>query len=506
MASSLKRREFIQLAGVAAAGLLPRFFPFRSASEQEKRPNVLFIIVDDLRPEMGCYGCNLVKTPNIDLLAKRGLVFSRAYCQQAVCNPSRASLLTGLRPDTLHVWNNETPFRRDHPDIVTLPQLFKNNGYESLKVGKIFHNTLPDPPSWSQPDPIIPINNIYMSAETRARQEERAAAARKLGWSQAWIDAYIRGPATEAFDAPDSLYWDGAAADVALVTLWKLLKRTPFFLGIGFMKPHLPFVAPKRYWELYKREEIPLAQNYFLPKGAPRFAINFLTELASHEDFVQVPNPTEGLIDEARARLLKHGYYACVSFIDAQIGRVLAALDYMELRENTIVVLLSDHGWKLGEHGGWGKLTNFECDTRSTLIISAPGQPNKGESTSALVELVDIYPSLCELASLEKPQNLEGTSLVPLFQDPGRPWKSAAFSQFARGFFNRFMGHAMRTERYRYIEWRDRLDNRLIAVELYDHETDPMENENIASKPGNEELVKQLAQQLSLGWQAARPK
>ena len=507
MAIPLKRRDFIRMTGAAAAGgLLPGPLPFSPGLETKKRPNVLFIIVDDLRPETGCYGSELVKTPHIDRLARRGLVFSRAYCQQAVCNPSRASLLTGLRPDTLRVWDNETHFRKRNPDVITLPQLFLNNGYESLRIGKIFHNTLPDPPSWNQPEPIIPINEIYMSPKTRARQQERAAAARKIGRSEAWINAYIRGPATEAHDAPDALYWDGAVASAAIAALWKFRKKAPFFLGLGFMRPHLPFVAPKRYWDLYKREDIPLPQNYFLPKDAPRFAMNFLTELASYEDFVRAPNPTEGQLSQDQARLLRHGYFACVSFIDAQIGRVLDALDHLELRETTIVVLLGDHGWKLGEHGSWGKLTNYECDTRSTLIISAPGQTDAGGATSALAEFVDIYPTLCELAGLERPQNLEGLSLVPLFQNPDRPWKTAVFSQFARGYFNRFMGRAVRTERYRYVEWRDRLDSRLVAAELYDHETDPLENENIASRPGNEELVKQLAQILSLGWQAAKPK
>lgn len=507
MAALLKRREFIRLTGAAAAGgLLPGALAFSPRPGARKRPNVLFIIVDDLRPEAGCYGSDVVKTPHIDRLARSGLVFSRAYCQQAVCNPSRASLLTGLRPNTLRVWNNETHFRARNPGVVTLPQLFLNNGYASLKIGKIFHNTLPDPPSWNQPEPPIPVTHIYLSPETRARQQERAAAARKIDRSEAWINAYIRGPATEAYDAPDVLYWDGAAASAAITALWNLRNKTPFFLGLGFMRPHLPFVAPKRYWNLYKREEIPLPQNYFLPRGAPRFAMNFLTELASYEDFVLAPNPTEGLLSEGQARLLRHGYFACVSFIDAQIGRVLDALDHLKLRETTIVVLLGDHGWKLGEHGGWGKLTNYECDTRSTLIISAPGQPHPGSVTSALVEFVDIYPTLCELAGLEIPQNLEGSSLGPLFQDPARPWKTAAFSQFARGYFNRFMGRAVRTERYRYVEWRDRLSGSLIAAELFDHETDPLENENIASRPGNEELVKQLARILSQGWQAAKPK
>ncbi|MCX6564330.1 MAG: sulfatase [Candidatus Aminicenantes bacterium] len=490
----------------AAAGLIDGAPSFLKASPRADRPNVLFIAVDDLRPELGCFGSNLVKSPNIDRLARQGTVFARAYCQQSMCNPSRASLLTGLRPDTIRVWDQETHFRKTLPNVVTLPQMFKNGGYETAYIGKIFHNILPDPPSWSQPQPDLPATYLYMSSETRSRQRERQAAARRLGRSESWIEAYLRGPATECFEAPDGLYEDGAIADVAIVMLSRLRKKQPFFLGIGFIDPHLPFVAPKKYWDLYDRDRIPLAANYFLPKGAPPFAMNPLTELASYEDFVQVPNPTEGLLSESQARLLKHGYSACISFVDTQIGRVLDTLDHFKLLENTIIVLIGDSGWKLGEHGGWGKLTNYEIDTRTPLIISVPGQANKGVPTPALVEFVDVFPTLCELAGLQPPPDLEGTSMTPLFQDPGRPWKSAAFSQFPRGFTNRFMGRAMRTDRNRYIEWRDWFDDRLVAVELYDHETDPMENENIAEAPANKDLVTRLARQLAEGWRAARPK
>ncbi len=509
MGRGLKRREFIKLAGcTAAAGLLPGLPSplFSFLPRQKDRPNILLITIDDLRPELGCYGADSVKTPNIDRIAGKSLVFTRAYCQKSLCNPSRLSLLTGLRPDSIGVRDNDIHFRRKIPNVVTLPQLFKNYGYESVGIGKIFHGTLPDPLSWSRPKPDIPVSFIYMVPETRARQRERQVAARESGQSQAWIDAYVRGPATEASEIPDRCYWDGAVANIAIEILGDLRKKRPFFLAVGFMKPHLPFVAPKHYWDFYDREKIPLAKNNFLPKGAPRFAINSHTELACYEDFVQIPNPTEGRIHESQARLLKHGYYACVSFIDAQVGRLLDALNHYGLEENTIIVIWGDNGWKLGEHGSWGKMTNYEVDTRVPLILSLPGWTDRGRNTSALVESLDIYPTLCELAGLDPPPELEGVSMVPLLKDPDRPWKSAVFSQFSRGFAYRFMGRAMRTDKYRYIEWRDILENHLVAVELYDHETDPSENVNIAGEPGQQELVQQLASQLKSGWRAVSPK
>jgi iduronate 2-sulfatase len=502
----MKRREFMKLTGAsAAAGLIfsSRAFPFPHQSNQ--RPNVLFIMVDDLRPELGCYGVHQIKSPNVDRIAKQGIVFTRAYCPQAICNPSRASLLTGKRPDTLRVWDNSTHFRKRNPGIITLPQIFKSQGYHTLSIGKIFHGTLPDPPSWNHRR-LPPVTaKYYMSPETQARQKKRADAALKLGRTQGWIDAYLRGPATEAFDAPDSSYRDGALTEIALQMLSEYNSKQPFFLAVGFSKPHLPFVAPQRYWNLYRREEIPLAPNNFMPKGAPRFAINSHTEFACYEDLVRAPNPTEGQLTEDQARLLKHGYYACVSFIDAQIGRIFDCLDTLGLRENTIVVVTGEHGYKLGEHGSWGKMTNYEIDLRFPLIISVPGKTDTGVSTSALVEIVDIYPTVCELAGLKTRPDLEGISLVPLFQDSERPWKQAAFSQFARGFAYRFMGKSMRTERYRFTEWRDRIDNSLAATELYDHETDPQENINIAGDSRHKELVSQLSSRLAAGWKAALP-
>lgn len=506
MSVHLKRRDFIRLAGAAAAsGLVPVSRQLPSSRPNAARPNILMITLDDLRPELGCYGVDVIRTPNIDRLACEGMIFNRAYCAQGICNPSRVSIMTGLRPDTHRVWDNDTHFREIQPGLLTLPQALRNHGYLNVAAGKLFHGTLPDPPSWSRfvsPPDDTP---VYMSNETRARQARREAEARRQNYSQSWINAYLRGPATEALDTPDNAHWDGALTELGVSMLADLKKKQPFFLGVGFTKPHLPYVAPKRYWDLYRREDIPLAANSAPPRGAPPFAMNNLTELACHEDFVDVPNPTEGRIDETRARLLKHGYYACVSFVDAQVGRLLEALAAEGLRGDTIVVLLGDNGYKLGEHGSWGKMTNYEIDVRVPLIISVPGQKNPGVHVPALVEMVDLYPTLCEFAGAEPPHVLEGTSLVPLLEDPARPWKRAAFSQYLRGFTNRFLGRAMRTDRYRYIEWRDRIDGRLVATELYDHAGDPGEDVNVAGDPANKELIRILSAELAAGWKAARP-
>jgi iduronate 2-sulfatase len=348
--------------------------------------------------------------------------------------------------------------------------------------------------------------NIYVSPDTLILQVGRVLAARSLGKSDAWISTVLRGPAVESFDAPDSQYLDGAVTEAALKQLSKIGRKPPFFLAVGYYKPHLPFVAPKKYWDLYRPDEIPPASNDFPPKGAPPFAINDMFELACYEGYAHISKATEGALPEEKARILKHGYYACVSFIDAQIGVLLAELDRLKLRENTIVVIWGDHGWKLGEHRAWCKQTNYEIDTRSPLIISAPHIPTKGQSAEGIVELVDIYPTLCELAGLDVPQGLEGSSMVPLLREPERTWKIAAFSQFPRGFQGRIMGYSLRTERYRYVEWRDWIDGNWIANEIYDHLNDPDENVNIADRPENKGLVEELSRQLWGGWWKATPK
>jgi len=275
---------------------------------------------------------------------------------------------------------------------------------------------------------------------------------------------------------------------------------------VGYYKPHLPFVAPKKYWDLYDPAEIPKAANDYPPRDAPPFALNDMSELACYDGFAQVSRAAEGGLPEAQARLLKHGYYACVSFIDAQIGRLLAELDRLKLRENTVIVIWGDHGWKLGEHRAWCKQTNYEIDTRAPLIISTPDSQTTRHSQTSLVECVDIYPTLCELAGLAVPQGLEGLSLVPLLSGEVRPWKTAAFSQFQRGFQGKIMGRSIRTDRFRYVEWRNWFDGRFIAREIYDHQNDPGENINIAGLPENEDLVRSLSTILNAGWWKALPR
>jgi len=503
----MKRREFLRLSGTAtAAGIISGTSLFSASRGQNQKPNILFIIVDDLRPELGCYGKKVIKTPNIDRLAQQGVVFTRAYCQQSICNPSRTSLLTGMRPESTKVWDLATHFRTNFPDLVTLPQHLKQNGYQTVGIGKVYHDFLPDPVSWCRPEPEISGAQLYQNPQTQERMRQLNAAAKAMGKSQPWITATLRGPATESFDAPESQYWDGGITDTAIQLLHELKDKTPFFLAVGFIKPHLPYSAPQKYWDMYDPLKIPLPRNNYLPKGAPFFAMNEMYELACYEDFTQIGKPTERILNESRIRHLKHGYYACVSFIDAQIGRLCDELERSGLRENTIIVLLGDNGYKLGEHGSWGKKTNYETDTRSVLIISSPGAAANGKSSPALVEFVDVYPTLCELAGLESPNHLEGTSMIPLLAEPERPWKIAAFSLAVMGFSRRFIGKSIRTKDFRYVEWRDLISGRFIARELYDHKNDPEENMNIADNADKQKLVKQLAGLLAIGWTAARPR
>lgn len=448
-----------------------------------KRPNVLFIAIDDLRPELGCYGNSLIKSPNIDRLAKQGMLMNRAYCQQALCSPSRSSLLTGRRPDTTKVWDLGTHFRKALPDVVTLPQHFKNAGYFTQGMGKIYHHGFDDPASWSVPstNPKALFGRELQSTDPDATKAEK------------------RGPAVGKDDVPDETYHDGELAGMAVAALRELkAKSQPFFLGVGFIRPHLPFISPKKYWELYDPAKIPLAPNPFPPKGAPPYAIvRGASELRAYAG-----TPNAASMPDDYARELKHGYYAAVSYVDAQVGRVLEELETLGLRENTIVVLWGDHGWKLGEHQAWAKHSNVENDTRVPLLISVPGMKNAGKQSDALVELVDVYPTLADLAGLTLPAHLEGRSFKPLLDDPQSPWKSSAFSQYPRGTKKAGrMGYSMRTERYRFTQWVDAGDHTKVqAVELYDHQTDPQENTNIAEKPENASLVEKLKTQSAAGW------
>ena len=491
----MTRREFL----TAAAASLPALSCRLSGQTAGTRPNVLFIAVDDLRPELSCYGRSQIVSPHLDRLAASGMTFTRAYCQQAVCSPSRTSLLTGLRPDSTQVYDLETHFRSTIPEVVTLPEHFKANGYFVTGIGKIFHGGLNDERSWSEPYLKIDSGKGYVE-EDNLNWVRRLVEARK---SQGVQRPGYRANSFpyEAGDVPDNAYTDGRMTEIAEGTLERLSAQSqPFFLAVGFLKPHLPFTCPKRYWDLYDPAAISLADNPFAPAGCPPVALHTSGELRTYRD---VPPGSEP-IGADLARKLIHGYYACTSFTDHNIGRLLQKLAALGRERDTLVIVWGDHGWHLGDHGMWCKHSNFECATRAPLLLRVPGAASAGATCAALTEFVDIYPTLCDLAGLSLPPHLEGSSLAPLVQNPARPWKRAAFSQYPRGSNLSIMGYSMRTERYRYTEW-IRQGGALEGVELYDYQTDPKGNANLAGRPEHAAQVTQLGALLHEGWRAARP-
>lgn len=521
------RRGFLKwVAAGAAAGVLGGCHSALTQKDDRRRPNVLFVIFDDLRPELGCYGNAEIKTPHLDTLARQGMCFRQTYCQAAVCAPSRASAMTGLRPDSTRVWHLGDKFRETIPDVVTMPQHFHKYGYYTVSMGKIFHNYMPDPVSFDEPDLRPPEyctpELIDRDAETFYYDEElkkelaEVRARRIKERPNRYAGGWAYGRSTECSEAPDNAFYDGAQTDLAIETLKRLkTKDQPFFLAVGYYRPHLPFVAPKKYWDLYDRNTISMAPNPFLPKDSPLMAMNSAYELTNCYDLEYVEHPAEFQLSEETARRLKHGYYASVSYVDACFGKLFAALKEQGLDDNTIVVAWGDHGWKLGEHGSWCKQTNYNIDTHIPLIIKAPGMKAPGKPCHRLTELVDVYPTLCDLAGLDIPEILEGASLKPLLYDPDRPWKSAVFSQYHRRpkvspDRKRYMGYSMVTPDYHYVQWHT-WDNEThkagdqVATELYDMHADPEENVNIAGQPENAPIVQRLAKQLKAGWRAAKP-
>lgn len=497
----MRRREFLVTATAFAASSLLR--PVFGAPDRAL--NVLMIPVDDLKPLLGCYGVREVLTPNIDRLAARGTVFLNNGCQQAVCGPTRASLMTGMYPDTTGIWDLATRMRDVNPDILAMPQYFIQHGYETTGVGKTYDPRCVgkglDEPSWSIPygseklvmNPNVPApSGGYQNPETKAAMARGREAIKdqKFTSGSARNRALARAagewaaPATECMDLPDDAYADGALAAAGCRLLERLAAADkPFFLSVGFLKPHLPFVAPKRYWDLYQRADIGI-HPFQQPAANPvMIAYHDSGELRSYSDI-----PTIGDITPEQQTELIHGYRACVSYVDAQIGKVLAKLDELGLTDKTIVCLWGDHGWHLGDHAMWCKHSNFEQAVRAPLIIAAPGRP--AGKTSSPTGFIDVFPTLCELASLPIPAQLQGKSLVPVIADPTAKVHPAVLSQYPRAIDGLpAMGYTLRDERYRYVKWLQlnfragERQGRLIGHELYDYQTDPNETVNQADNP-----------------------
>jgi iduronate 2-sulfatase len=469
--------------------LLPILLALVSSLSAAEKPNVLLICVDDLKPALGCYGDKLAKTPNLDRLAARGMRFDLAYCNQSVCGPSRLNLMLGSRSTSTGIYNFGVGFRECVPGAVTLTQHFIKHGYRAEAIGKIFHTghgTGDDKASWSVPtnvEKVVEYLDPANSAGGKLTREDAYFTNRELGR----IHELPKGNAWESTDSPDNAYADGRIADEGIKRLQAATERenAPFFLALGFVKPHLPFTAPKKYWDMHDPTKFELAKNSQTPKGAPRYAGKRGGEITNY-----TPVPDSGSIDDELARKLMHGYYATATYADAQVGRVLDELDRLKLAENTIIVLWGDHGWHFGDHGIWTKHTNYEQANRIPLVIVAPGM--KPGSTKQLAETVDLYPTLAELAGLPKPsvpQPIDGLSLVPVLKDPSIRIRDHATHAFPRGEGR--IGRAIRTERYRLVEWKkpgtpsDEAD-----FELYDYDADPSESENLATR--KPEVVKEL--------------
>jgi iduronate 2-sulfatase len=469
--------------------LIPSLAFAQSIPSKTERPNVLFIVVDDLRPELGCYGQDHIKSPNIDRLARSGLQFSNAYCNYPVCGPSRASLLSGIYTSDNRLSPGFDISQDDYlPGITSLPMHFRNHGYTTVSLGKVYHNFTDGKGSWDRiwlPSMITSPawwdyqsdkgKRIFAELNKDRHQDSQVGDNRALPRS---------GLPYERPDVPDIAYNDGKIAIRAMEELQGLQNRAePFFLAVGFVKPHLPFNAPARYWDMYDKKDISLPSNYYFPENAPDAAIFNWGELRSYHGI-----PKEGPLSDSTALNLIHGYYACVSFIDAQVGLLLDALEDLKLVDNTIIVLCGDHGYFLGEHGFWSKHSNMKRAAHSPLILSVPWK-DAGLKTNAIVEFVDIFPTISELAGINKPFHLQGKSFAPLMDDPSQTWKQEAFYRVKNG-------ETIITDTHTYTEWFNYDTGKSYARMLYDHRTDPEENLNVAESRENKDLIRDLSERL----------
>lgn len=481
-------------------------------------PNIVMIAVDDLKPILGCYGDPIVKTPNIDRLAERSTVFNQAYCQQSVSAATRASLLTGWCPDRTQVWDLKTMIRKKNPNVVTLPQYFAANGYETIGIGKIYDprsvDKKQDAPSWSVPyidsnrylnkEYGLPALSHYQSPESKTLVEKYRKQALDSGYTkkneiEQYIMKYFK-PTTECASVPDNAYHDGATADGAIDFLHNYHSDKPFFLAVGMKKPHLPFCAPKKYWDLYDRTSMPLATYRKKALNSPKFAYHNCGELQLYTDIppiISFSDIDNVIIPDDKARELIHGYYAAISYIDAQIGKLLDELERKHMLDNTIIVFWGDHGWHLGDHGLWNKHTNFEHATRVPMMISAPGQ-KKQRKIDTPVEFLSFYPTLCSMAGIPVLNGLDGENLkdVVAVGSEAQPKNEYAVSQYPRPGK---MGYSIRSNRYRYtvwVDWKGRKLNadKVYAEELYDYKKDPDETVNVAKQAEYASVLAQMKQ------------
>lgn len=489
--------------------------------QQNTPKNILFIAVDDLKPLLGAYGHTEMHTPNFDRLAAMGAMFTNANVQQAVCGPSRASIMTGTYPDQTKVWDLHTDFRNSAPELISMPEYLIQQGYHSTGIGKIYHkgSSAPghDGKSWSIPHQLpkdfpaeygAPAMSFYQNAETKTQiaaltKEANAKGITRSGKVRSYVLDRIR-PSTEAADVPDNAYQDGLYTQAALAQLDEFAAQDqPFFLAVGYQRPHLPFAAPQKYWDLYEREAINLAPFQQKSEGTPALAYHSFGELRAYSDIDDALRVGD-VIDEDQQRELVHGYMACVSFIDAQIGMLLDKLEEKEMLEETVIVLWGDHGFHLGDHTIWCKHSNFEQATRIPLMFAGPGVVPGGVIAQP-VELVDVFPTLFDMAGVTPSTQLAGKSLLPLMDDNEDTVvaKNYAISQYPRKHKDNAMGYSLRTERYRYTEWladfrsyQPYNEKDIIGVELYDYEVDPHETRNLAADPAYAAAIMELKKML----------